>query len=40
MDVRTAFLNGVIDKELYFDQPQGFEVFGRDSHVCRLKKVL
>ena len=40
MDVKTTFLNGVIEKEVYIEQPQGFEVHGRDSHVCRLKKAL
>jgi hypothetical protein len=38
MDVKTAFLNGVIKEEVYIEQPQGFEVHGRESHVCRLKK--
>jgi hypothetical protein len=40
MDVKTAFLNGVIEEEVYIKQPQGFEVHGRESHVCRLKKAL
>jgi hypothetical protein len=40
MDVKTAFLNGLIEEEVYIEQPQGFEVHGRDSHVCRLKKAL
>jgi hypothetical protein len=40
MDVKTAFLNGLIEEEVFIEQPQGFEVHGRDSHVCRLKKAL
>jgi hypothetical protein len=40
MDVNTAFLNGIIEEEVYIEQPQGFEVHGRDSHVCSLKKAL
>ena len=40
MDVKTAFLNGLLQEEVYLEQPQGFEVHGRDSHVCRLKKPL
>ena len=40
MDVNTAFLNGVIEEEVYIEKPQGFEVYGRESHVCRLKKAL
>ena len=39
MDVKTAFLNGILE-EVYIEQPQGFEVYGRDSHVCRLRKAL
>jgi transposase InsO family protein len=40
MDVKTAFLNGVIEEEVYIEQPQGFEVEDRKSHVYRLKKAL
>jgi hypothetical protein len=40
MDVKTTFLNGVIEEEVYIEQPHGFEVHGRESHVCRLKKAL
>lgn len=40
MDVKTAFLNGFIQGEVYIEQPQGFEVHGKESHVCRLKKAL
>ena len=40
MGVKIVFLNGVIKKEVYIEHPQGFEVQGRESHVCRLKKAL
>jgi hypothetical protein len=40
MDVKTSFLNCVIEEEVYIEQPQGFEVEDRKSHVCRLKKTL
>jgi hypothetical protein len=40
MDVKTAFLNGLIEEEVYIEQPCGCEVHGSDSHVCRLKKAL
>ena len=40
MDVKTAFLNGVIEEEVYIEQPQGFEVEDRWAHVCKLKKAL
>eukprot|EP00253_Pinus_taeda_P014949 PITA_14949 len=34
MDVKTAFLNGFIQEEVYIEQLQGFEVHGKESHVC------
>jgi hypothetical protein len=40
MDLKTSFLNGVIEEEVYIQQPQGFEVEDRKSHVFRLKKAL
>jgi len=40
MDVKTVFLNGFIEEEVYIEQPQGFEVLGRESHVCLLRKAL
>jgi hypothetical protein len=40
MDVKTTFLNGAIKEEVYIEQPQGFEVHSKDTHVCRLKKAL
>ena len=40
MDVKTTFLNGMIEEEVYIEQPQGFEVEDRLTHVCNLKKAL
>jgi hypothetical protein len=40
MDVKTTFLNGVIEEEVYIEQPQGFEVEDMKTHVCKLKKAL
>ena len=40
MDVKTTFLNGVIQEEVYIEQPEGFELHGSESHVCRLNKSL
>eukprot|EP00253_Pinus_taeda_P003110 PITA_03110 len=40
MAVKTVFLNGVIEEEVYIEQPEGFEVFSSESHVCRLKRAL
>ena len=40
MDVKTMFLKGVIEEEVYIEQPEGFETHEKKSHVCRLKKAL
>eukprot|EP00253_Pinus_taeda_P003919 PITA_03919 len=40
MDLKTAFLNGKIEEEVYIEQPEGFETFDHQSHVCRLKRAL
>ena len=40
MDVKTTFLNDVIEEEVYIEQPQGFEFEDRKTHVYMLKKAL
>ena len=40
MDIRTAFLNVVIEEEVYIEQPEEFDVENRDTHVCRLHQAL
>ena len=40
MDVKTTFLNAVVEVEVYMEQPLGFETHDRQSHVCTLKKAL
>ena len=40
MDVKTAFLNGDIEEEIYMDQPEGFIELGQESKVCKLTKSL
>ena len=40
MDVKTAFLHGELEEEIYMEQPEGFEVKGKEDYVCRLKKSL
>ncbi len=34
MDVKTVFLNGKIEEEVYIEHSEGFETFDRESHVC------
>ena len=40
LDVKTTFLNGMIEEEVYIELPESFETFDRDSHVCHLKRAL
>jgi hypothetical protein len=40
MDVKTAFLHGDLEEEIYMEQPEGFKVKGKEDYVCRLKKSL
>ena len=39
MDVKSAFLNGFIEEEVYVEQPPGFESFGFPNHVFKLSKL-
>ena len=38
MDVKTTFLNGDVEEEVYIEQPGFFLIHGKESHVCKLKK--
>lgn len=40
MDVKTAFLNGDLEEEIYMSQPEGFVVLGQEDKVCKLRKSL
>jgi hypothetical protein len=40
MDVKTAFLNDEVEQEVYIEQPEGFVIHDKRSHVCKLKKAL
>ena len=40
VDVRTAYLYGKLDKEIYMQQPEGFRVRGQESKVLHLQHAL
>ncbi|GJV49640.1 retrovirus-related pol polyprotein from transposon TNT 1-94 [Tanacetum coccineum] len=40
MDVKTAFLNGILREEVYVSQPDGFVDPDSPNHVYKLKKAL
>ena len=40
MDVKTTFLNGDLEEEIYMDQPKGFTMPGNEHKVCKLLKSL
>jgi len=40
MNVKSAFLNGVIEEEVFVKQPSGFENLKHPNHVYKLKKSL
>ncbi|RVX01546.1 Pleiotropic drug resistance protein 3 [Vitis vinifera] len=40
LDVKSAFLNGILLEEIYVQQPEGFEVIGHEHKVFKLHKAL
>jgi hypothetical protein len=40
MDVKTAFLNGGLEEEIYMTQANGFVVKSQEDKVCKLVKFL
>ena len=40
LNVKTTFLHGELEEDIYMQQPKGFVVEGKEDHVCRLKKSL
>ena len=40
LEVKTAFLHGELEEEIYMKQPEGFVILGKEQLVCRLKKSL
>jgi ATP-binding cassette subfamily B (MDR/TAP) protein 1 len=40
LDVKTAFVHGELEEEIYMDQPEWFIVPGKEVLVCKLKRSL
>ncbi len=40
MDVKTAFLNGDLDQDVFMEQPEGCRDPERPDFVCKLQKAL
>jgi hypothetical protein len=40
MDIKSSFLNGELEEEVYIEQPKGFQLSENADYVCKLKKVL
>ena len=40
MDVKTMFLYGDLDRELYMNHPEDFGILDQDNRVCKLDKSL
>jgi len=40
LDVKTIFLNGELEEEVYGVQPEGYDIKGKEQHVYKLSKAL
>ena len=40
MNIKLAFLNGLLEEEIYMEQPEGFITPGQESKVYLLKKAI
>ena len=40
LDVKSAFISGYIEEDIYVDQPKGFIKEGKEDYVLKLKKAL
>jgi hypothetical protein len=37
MDVKSTFLNGDLEEEVYMEKPEGFSLTHNPKYVCKLK---
>ena len=40
LNVKTTFLHGELEEEIYMQQPEGFMMKGKENFICRLRKNL
>ena len=40
MDMKSSFLNGILEEQVYVDQPLGYTVKGHEHKVFKLEKAL
>ena len=40
LDIKTSFLNGVVEEEVYVEKPLGFKTHDLKTHMQKLKKAL
>jgi hypothetical protein len=40
MDVKSAFLNGILEEKIYVEQHMGYVIKGEEEKILKLKKAL
>ena len=40
LNVKTTFLHGTLEEEIYIEQPEGFHVKGKEDHICILQRAI